>query len=125
MLEPTVARGSNDEYGSWKIICAFRRMRPELAPRRLRDVAAVEAHLAAVGPEQAEHADAPSVDLPDPDSPTSPRVSPGQDLEVDAVDRARVAVDPPQDAPADREVLREAARLDQRSRRAHAAAPPR
>ena len=29
----------------------------------------------------------PMVDLPQPDSPTTPRVSPGADVEVDAVDR--------------------------------------
>ena len=57
----------------------------------------------------------PTVDLPDPDSPTSPSVPPVLDDEVDAVDRAHVADGAPQDAAVDREVLDQAASLDDRA----------
>ena len=68
MLAPIVMRGSSEEYGSWKTICSgrgrvcgtgrsSRRMRPELIGARPTAARA-------------------SVDLPEPDSPTSPRISP-------------------------------------------------
>ena len=50
---------------------------PELAPRSLRDVAAVDVQFPAVDP-KSRSTQRPSVDFPDPDSPTSPRVCPGR-----------------------------------------------
>ncbi len=49
----------------------------------------------------------PSVVLPQPDSPTTPSVSPRQDAEVDAVDSANVADRVLEDAGLDREPLDE------------------
>ena len=57
----------------------------------------------------------PTVDLPEPDSPTSPRVPPGLDREVDAVDGAHVADRAPQHAAADREVLGDAGPRQERA----------
>ena len=61
----------------------------------------------------------PSVVLPQPDSPTRLNVSPGHDLEVDAVDRVDRADLAPQHAAVDREVLLEALDDDQRLVRRH------
>ena len=62
----------------------------------------------------------PSVDLPQPDSPTRPSASPARELEVDAVDGAQhlrlSRAQPSNDAAAEREVHREAAHLEQRLR---------
>ena len=91
MIEPTVRRGFSDEYGSWKIICISRRSGRSSAARELRDVAAVEARSRrAVGSSRRSSRRA-VVDLPQPDSPTRPSVSPGCDVEGDAVHRAHGA----------------------------------
>ena len=62
----------------------------------------------------------PVVDLPQPDSPTRPSVSPRAIDKIDAVDGAdrRLVAGEPSAAP--REILGEACRFDQR---AHAASP--
>ena len=57
----------------------------------------------------------PSVDFPEPDSPTRPTVWPGCDREVDAVDRAHVTDGAAQHAAPDREVLRDAGARQQRA----------
>ena len=68
-LSPTVIRGSSEEYGSWKTICSGRG-RPRVgtgAPsRRIRPPVSGARPTAARA----------SVDLPEPDSPTSPTTVP-------------------------------------------------
>ena len=84
-------RGLSDAYGSWKIICMRRRS------GRIADwlawVMSVPAKtiLPAVGSCSRVTSRA-SVDLPQPDSPTSPTVSPRHDLQVDAIDGAQHAL---------------------------------
>ena len=67
----------------------------------------------------------PVVDFPEPDSPTSPSVLPGRDVEADAVDRVDVSTRPLDEEPAlDREALDEVAHLEERlARSAHVATP--
>ena len=75
MIEPTVLRGFSDEYGSWKIICASRRnstscfglMSAISSPSNLIEPL--------VGSSR-RSSSRPVVDLPQPDSPTRPSVSP-------------------------------------------------
>ena len=62
----------------------------------------------------------PVVLLPQPDSPTRPSVSPGGQLEADAVDRMHVVDHAAQQPAADREVLLQVLDLQQR-RDAHLA----
>ncbi len=76
MIEPTVILGFSDAYGSWKMICiSFRSARSErlssvvtFFPWKVTspDVGSISRRMAR-----------PVVDLPQPDSPTSPSVSPG------------------------------------------------
>src|SRR5687767_10387469 len=76
MIEPTVIRGLSEAYGSWKMICiSFRRARSErlssvvtflFSNQISPDVGSMSLRIVR-----------PVVDLPQPDSPTSPRVSPG------------------------------------------------
>ena len=76
MIVPTVMRGLSDAYGSWKIICIVAAQRPQRRSGELRDVLAVEARSSrTVGVEQRMSRRA-VVDLPQPDSPTMPSVSP-------------------------------------------------
>ena len=75
--------GSNDEYGSWNTICACRRIRPN-------DPFAIGSPSKKTSPDvgsSRRRARRPSVDLPDPDSPTRPSVSPGW-IVTDAADTA-------------------------------------
>src|SRR5262245_8098014 len=75
MIEPTVILGFSDAYGSWKMICiSFRSARSErlssavtLRPWKLTspDVGSISRRI-----------ERPVVDLPQPDSPTRPSVSP-------------------------------------------------
>ena len=75
MIACTVMRGFNDAYGSWKTICIFarivRRSRPDGAStsspsnRTVPDVGSSSRRM-----------QRPVVDFPQPDSPTSPSVSP-------------------------------------------------
>ena len=78
--------------GSWKIMPEVDAAHARAAPWRssVQHVVALEQHLAvarrrrrAAGPSSPR----PSVDLPQPDSPTRPRISPGCSVEGDAVDR--------------------------------------
>ena len=61
----------------------------------------------------------PVVDLPEPNSPTSPSVSPGCDVEAHSVDRVNHCGIARQEAAADLEVLGQV--LDAQKRLAHAA----
>src|SRR5690242_12802686 len=74
-MSPTVCRGSSDAYGSWKIIATSRRSARSFSPRRCVMSSPLNAILPAVG-SISLIAVRPSVDLPQPDSPTSPSVSP-------------------------------------------------
>src|SRR6266508_2771362 len=75
MLSPTVARGSSDEYGSWKTICISRRRARSCAPlaaSRSRpsnssDPASASSSRSSIRPR---------VVFPQPDSPTTPSASP-------------------------------------------------
>src|SRR5438045_555508 len=76
MIEPTVIRGFREAYGSWKMICiSFRSPRNERLSRVVTflpwnqtspDVGSMRRRIVR-----------PVVDLPQPDSPTRPSVSPG------------------------------------------------
>ncbi len=75
-IAPTVICGFSDEYGSWKIICIARRRsrkaRASSAPRSSPSNSTWPA-LGSIRRSSRR----PSVDLPQPDSPTTPSVSPG------------------------------------------------
>src|SRR5690242_5644074 len=81
MIEPTVIRGFSDAYGSWKMICiSLRNARRERLSSVVTflpsnetspDVGSIRRRM-----------DRPVVDLPQPDSPTSPSVSPGMTSKV-------------------------------------------
>src|SRR5258706_8066191 len=75
MMLPTVIRGLSDAYGSWKIICMRRRILRICSPPSF--VSSVPSNFTspAVGLYSWRIA-RPVVDLPQPDSPTRPRVSP-------------------------------------------------
>ncbi len=86
MADPIVMRGSSDAYGSWKTICISRR-----SPRScsfLSVVSSVPRNLTepAVGTISCR-TQRPTVDLPEPDSPTRPRVWPAP-IENDTSDTA-------------------------------------
>src|SRR5437773_2900379 len=75
MMLPTVIRGFSDAYGSWKIICIRRRILRICSPPSF--VSSVPSNFTspAVGLYSCRIA-RPVVDLPQPDSPTRPSVSP-------------------------------------------------
>ena len=75
MIVPTVRRGFSDEYGSWKIICISRRS--GLSSFVLRSAISRPSNL--TEPEvgcSSRSSSRAVVDLPQPDSPTRPNVSP-------------------------------------------------
>ena len=96
-MSRTVMRGFSDAYGSWKTICISRRT--SRICLRLRSVMSrpLKMILPLVGSVSLISVRA-SVVLPQPDSPTSPSVSPGLDREVDAVDGVDLADGPLEDA---------------------------
>jgi hypothetical protein len=75
MIVPTVCRGFSDENGSWKMICTSRRN--GRIWRRFRCVMSApwKVILPSVGSSR-RVTSRPVVDLPQPDSPTRPSVSP-------------------------------------------------
>ena len=76
MICPIVNRGLSDEYGSWNTICISRRS--GRICRRLNLVMSRPSNM--IEPEVASRSLSTSravVDFPQPDSPTSPTVSPG------------------------------------------------
>ena len=111
MIAPTRLRGFSDAYGSWKTICISRRSGRSSRARQPRDARPRSAIVARRSARAAARSCAPSVDLPQPDSPTRPSVSPSRtenDTPSTAWTRADLA---PRAAPcADREVLHEVAR---------------
>ncbi len=70
-----VMRGFSDAYGSWKMIWTSRRNALSFEPRRLTISRPSKKTSPPVGCSRRMMA-RPVVDLPQPDSPTSPRVSP-------------------------------------------------
>ena len=75
MIEPTVLRGFSDEYGSWKIICISRRSAFSSSPL----MCAISLPSKRIDPSVGSISRSSSravVDLPQPDSPTIPSVSP-------------------------------------------------
>src|SRR3954470_7075793 len=75
MMVPTVLRGFSDEYGSWKIICISRRRllsSPPLIEAISRPLNVIEPDVGSTRRSSRRAV----VDLPQPDSPTSPSVSP-------------------------------------------------
>ena len=75
MVEPTVIRGSSEPYGSWKMICMRRRILRRASGLRLVRSTPSNVTLPSVGSRSRISA-RPVVLLPQPDSPTSPSVSP-------------------------------------------------
>src|SRR5580765_6245275 len=75
-MSPHVIRGLSDEYGSWKTMCISRRS--GRSSRREMCVMSLPLRriVPAVGSSR-RTMQAPTVDLPLPDSPTSPSISPG------------------------------------------------
>ena len=123
MIWPTVWRGLSDEYGSWKTICISRRSGRICARAQTRDVAARRSgSCPAVGSSSLSISRA-VVDLPQPDSPTMPSVSPRAHAERDVLDGVHLARVAGEHARGDREALGQALDLDQRRRRARAHAP--
>ena len=75
MIVPTVLRGFSDEYGSWKIICISRRRSFSRAPLAVAISSPSNLIEPLVGSISRRISRA-VVDLPQPDSPTIPSVSP-------------------------------------------------
>jgi hypothetical protein len=90
MMSRTGMRGLSDAYGSWNTICRSRRS----SRSRLRGAAVTsspEADHPPRGRLDRRSSVRPSVDLPQPDSPTTPSVSRSVQLEADPVDRVDLA----------------------------------
>ena len=116
---PTRLRGLSEANGSWKIICISRRSGRRSRRDRPTSSPPSNSHRAGrrlVSCRIARH----SVDLPQPDSPTSPSVSPSLEREADAVDGAHpVRPRGRRRSPLDREVLDEVGHLQQRIAASH------
>ncbi len=106
-ISRTVIRGFSDAYGSWKTICMSRRT----GRICLRLYAVMSAPLKTIFPPVGSVSlmiVRPSVVLPQPDSPTTPSVSPRRTLEVDTVHSTHLADRVLEHARLDREPLDEA-----------------
>ena len=79
MIPPTVWRGFRALYGSWKIICALRRTGSSSRDERLV-ISWPSSSIRPLVGRTSIRTDLAAVVLPDPLSPTSPRVSPGASL---------------------------------------------
>ena len=75
MMPPTVIRGLSDAYGSWKIICMSRRCRRMFSLLNSNRSAPAKRTCPAVA-SISRSMSLPSVVLPQPLSPTTPKVSP-------------------------------------------------
>ena len=81
-IRPTLCRGLSEANGSWKTICIRRRSGRSCASDSVRDVGRRRRVIRpAVGSYRRRIA-RPTVDLPQPDSPTSPSVSPRSIVEA-------------------------------------------
>jgi len=77
MIEPTRFRGLSDAYGSWNTICISRR----IGRRSRRERCEMSRPSNSIFPSVSScrrTMQRPSVDLPQPDSPTRPSVSPAR-----------------------------------------------
>ena len=79
-MPPAVIRGLRLAYGSWKIICIRRRTRRSSSLLSVGDVDAVERDPCRRSARTSRSMARPVVLLPQPDSPTRPRVSPRRRL---------------------------------------------
>ncbi len=107
-ISATRMRGLSDAYGSWKMICAWRRRARSSARLSAAQILAVEHDLAGGGLDQLQDA-LPTVVLPQPDSPTSASVLPAAIVKRHAVHRLDVRHDALEHALADREMHLEVA----------------
>ena len=105
MMKPTRLRGLSDAYGSWNTIIISRRVRRSDEP--LGFVMSWPSKTIEPPVESIRRmTQRAMVDLPQPDSPTMPSVSPRRIVEGDAVDRPHAGDLLLEDDPAgDREVL--------------------
>ena len=76
MIVPTVMRGLSEANGSWKMICMSRQSARNAAGSSADTLRPSNHTSPAVG-SISRRMQRPVVDLPEPDSPTSPSVSPG------------------------------------------------
>ena len=75
MMVPTRILGSSEAYGSWNISCrSRRRLRSSVAPRA--DISSPSKRMDPDVGRSRETSNRPTVVLPQPDSPTRPKVSP-------------------------------------------------
>ena len=116
-MSSTLRRGFSDEIGSWKIIC----MRGADLAQLLARAASVRSvpsnvHRARRSARGSCMIALPVVDLPQPDSPTRPSVSPAHHVEADVRDRVHLQAGAP-DRELDDEVLDAQQRPRRRSRR--------
>ncbi len=109
-------RGLSEAYGSWKIICIRRRNGRIAACDACEMSWPSNAMRPAVGSSSRITSRA-SVDLPQPDSPTSPTVSPRKHLQIHAIDRAQHAVRLQKILARQLEMLDQALHVQQRRRR--------
>ena len=124
IAEPTRIRGSSEAYGSWNISCRSRRRRRSCRPRSRACRRPRSGSSPPVGRSSAEISQ-PIVVLPQPDSPTSPNVSPRRTVN----ETSETALTEPSlrwmTAPdGDRELLREVVELEH-DLAAQPPAPPR
>ena len=84
---PTVMRGSSDAYGSWNTICISRRSAAQLALAERGELGALGTSPSPTSARCSRSTHRPTVDLPEPDSPTRPSVCPAP-IENDTPDTA-------------------------------------
>ena len=86
-----VRRGLSEANGSWNTICMLPPHRPQRRCRPAPAMSAVDHDAGRRRRRSAATMQRASVDLPEPDSPTTPSVSPRRSVEADVLDRARTA----------------------------------
>ena len=90
-MSRTLRRGFSDEIGSWKIICICGAQLAHLLVLQDGESRARRTMMLPLVGRGSCMMARPVVDLPQPDSPTRPSVSPGQDVEADARHRVHLA----------------------------------
>ena len=126
---PTVMAGLRAAWGSWNTGCIRRRRGRSSGLRQVGDVAALELHRPRRRLHQPQHRAARASSCRSRSRPTRPKISPGVDLEVDAVDRPHPRRRPPDQRPeepaAHRELGADAPQAEQRLGPARGSASPR
>ena len=84
-MKPTRFRGLSDEYGSWKIIISSRRT-GRMSERDSLVMSRPSKMIFPAVDSSSRMTQRASVDLPQPDSPTTPSVSPWRTVKRDVVD---------------------------------------